>query len=201
MGCNCNKKKNSPVIEGLQKVATATAQGALNSMVSIVDQEFEMIVYMHPNKGQHPVIGPATRNNYGFRAGGGSERFLVHRSDIAASPGYFQIVSAVPAAPKIVAPPPPPPVSLVEPKEDLGEPRESIANDIKVDIIDSVRFDLQLLPGATPNLARNLSDANLRTPKDILAAGIDGLKTVKGIGDSKAEAIYIYVKDRYTEDN
>jgi len=202
MGCNCKKgTKNPNVADVLQSIAQGTAANGTAKEMNIVDQDFEMVIYMHPNRGQHTVMGPATGNNYGFRGGSGQERFLVHRADIAAAPGFFQIVSKVPSAPRVIAAPPLPP----EPVEKSSPPPRPVPlsavvdEDDKVDIIDSVRFDLQLLPGVTPKIAKGLSDANLKTPKDILSAGVAGLQEIKWVGEARAEAIYAYVNERYSK--
>jgi hypothetical protein len=86
-------------------------QGVKNQMN---DNDVEMARYMHPNRGQHPVYGIGTGKFYGHRAGGGIEKFLVHRADIAAQPQYYHIVQPIPTAPRqpVQMPPPPAPVEL-----------------------------------------------------------------------------------------
>ena len=75
------------------------------------DQDFVLIRYIHPNRGQHPVVGPATRTNYGMRAFG--DEFLVQRKDVEAVRHLFEELRQTPV-PVPVMPPPttPPPTSL-----------------------------------------------------------------------------------------
>jgi glycosyltransferase involved in cell wall biosynthesis len=75
------------------------------------DNDLVLIVYMHPNIGQHSVVGNSTKKFYGYRGRG--EEFLVHRADIAARPKVFVPIEV---APVIDEPPPviPPPPKAIE---------------------------------------------------------------------------------------
>lgn len=86
MGCGCSQDKvnilhSATRNPGVQ--ATSLNEGALN----MSDSSFVMIKYLHPNSGQHRVIGPTTQTDYGYRGGG--ETFLVHISDVNANPNLF----------------------------------------------------------------------------------------------------------------
>lgn len=186
------------------------------------DNDVEMVRYMHPNRGQHPVYGLATKKFYGMRAGGGTETFLVHRADIAAAPHYYHMVAPIPTAPRkeIVAPPPPAKLREVPPpqqdtivvkdtiKVEFEVPEgATVRDDGVVEIpqdpdpmkraLDHARFDLQLLPGATPEIIRGLADHNLNSVEKILNGGVDALKDVKGIGPVRAAIIFGYVKENF----
>jgi predicted flap endonuclease-1-like 5' DNA nuclease len=81
------------------------------------DSEFKLCQYLHPNRGQHPVIGGAVFANripelqmigareggfkihYGFRGGG--EKFLVHVEDIKMAPHLFRAVEMPPQPPPV----------------------------------------------------------------------------------------------------
>lgn len=206
MACNCKGgKAPSAPPNGLVQSSVQESAARLNSM-SITDSDFEMVTYMHPNKGQHPVYGGATGRSYGFRAGGGSETFLVHRSDIAASPNYFIVAAKTPSPPKVEIQPPAPPVPIVEPKvatiEEpvrIEEPRvsptaEAIA---KKRAMNQLKFDLQLLPGVTPAMAKSMIASGLITPEKIIEAGVSGLEEVKFLGEKRARAIFDYVNENY----
>lgn len=170
------------------------------------DGEMDMVRYMHPNRGDHPVYGVVTRKFYGNRRGAGVETFLVHRSDIAAQPHYFVVVSAetAPPAPAVKPPPPPQPLSgpvemtppvVVEEKEVLAG--ETPPPEVARRVLNDAKFDLQTLPGVTPAIARAMAGASLVSAERILETGTDGLLKVKGIGQMKAEMILAYIKDNF----
>ena len=98
--------------------------------------DFVLILYTHPNKGDHPVIGSSLfqdpiagismtrtreghRINYGHQPGGGQVRFRVHRRDAQANP-YFVPVSQAQTMGVMEAvaqaPPPPAPVDKQPPQ-------------------------------------------------------------------------------------
>jgi predicted flap endonuclease-1-like 5' DNA nuclease len=56
-------------------------------------------------------------------------------------------------------------------------------------------FDLQTLPGVTPQIAMGLQALGAHTPEDVVNLGVDGLRRIKGIGDKRAEAIIAYIQD------
>lgn len=107
-------------------------------MLRAEDKDFILCLYMHPNRGSHPVIGAAVfserflpnmsrvRNgysiNYGYHPGGGEDRFLVHREDVHAAPHWFkaaeEMVSGIINLPRRQAPMPPPPTRIAPAAED-----------------------------------------------------------------------------------
>lgn len=75
------------------------------------DAEYVLAKYIHPNVGQHPVIGVETKIRYGFRGGG--EIFLVHKKDLTAQPHLFSVIDTAPTPIEptpVVAPPAPEPL-------------------------------------------------------------------------------------------
>lgn len=209
MPCNCGGKsksrpKSAIAPEPNAQMARMEALSAPQTRsTEMVDSDLDMVTYMHPNRGQHPVYGAATKTFYGFRAGGGIERFLVHRRDIAANPQYFQVLSRVPTAPRVPVPEPTAPALVTDaepPPEIMAVPvetEEEVIQEIQERVLDNARFDLQLLPGVTDSIAKGMADAGLNTPKAILDAGVRALFDVHGIGPARAKAIYEYVKDRF----
>jgi len=104
--------------------------------LALLDEQFQMVVYNHPNRGQHTVIGsavferraegvhmirnhagPGFRIHYGWRGGG--EKFLAHIEDIRIAPHLFTPIESRPAAPKVEKKAPAPPTSLAEPPEEV----------------------------------------------------------------------------------
>lgn len=84
-----------------------------------------------------------------------------------------------------------------QPADDWDDFEDSlVAPEVQQAVLDA-NFDLQLLPGVTPSIERGLKAAGLDSPNAILKAGVAGLTQVKFVGESKAEAIYTYVKERY----
>lgn len=90
MGCNC-PGKNQYVMPEVKRAyvpqATNMPQGG-----ELVDDDFILIQYAHPNIGEHRVVGNATNTDYGFRGGGA--RFLVHKKDVELAPHLFIPVEA-----------------------------------------------------------------------------------------------------------
>jgi len=195
MACNCKGgKAPSTPLNGV--VQSSTAQESTARLSMNADSDYEMVKYTHPNRGQHPVIGAATGNSYGFRSGGGSETFLVHRSDIGASPNFFTIASKVPSPPVVEVKPLAPPVSIVEPVEEDEKGIDPVASARKL-AMNQVKFDLQGLPGVTPAIAKSMISAGLLTPEKIIETGALGLEQVKFVGEKRAKAIFDYVNENY----
>lgn len=220
MGCGCKGGK-AQVISTANTPAGITSSEMLSSSsasarmaMSIADSDYEMIEYIHPNRGEHPVVGHSTGKQYGFRAGDGQEKFLVHRADIAASPAFFKVVSKIPAAPREEIVVPPPPTSIIEP--EVTEAIEPPATPAELEQIDASRkvlskppkaiakkalnqakFDLQLLPGVTPNIAKSLIRAGLISPKAIIDGGPETLERAKYVGEVRAKLIFEYVTENY----
>jgi len=183
------------------------------------DNDFILVEYTHPNRGQHRVIGAITKNAYGFRGGG--ERFLVHKDDVAAHPQYFrpvqEVMTKVPLPSHIQETPPPPPVFKAGANEEAIVKVEETVKASVVDVFAALdehpvpvetqvntlatsTFDLQALPGVTPAIEVGLKQRGLNTPDAILEAGVAGLEKVKYVGEAKARMIYEYVAERYTQD-
>jgi glycosyltransferase involved in cell wall biosynthesis len=99
-------------------------QGSEEKKVMFSDESLIKCEYMHPNRGQHSVIGAATRTKYGQRAGG--DVFFVHRDDVAAQPMYFRPIQLdnISVPQPTVAPPPPPPSVVVNPAQPASAPVE-----------------------------------------------------------------------------
>jgi hypothetical protein len=179
-------------------------------VATVSDKDFILCRYMSPNIGDHLVTGPHpfTREivgvpmirkggyyfiNYQHRAGGGTDKFLVHREDIRAAPHIFQeLVSTV--VETVAPPPPPPPVSIpnapaAEPapaassEEVTAPPRPEPPPDATVpDIATGLKkraekkpdplFELQKLPGCTADIAKWLVEEHgVQLPGDILELG------------------------------
>ena len=74
------------------------------------DDDFVMVLYVHPNRGNHHVIGAKTKTKYGYRGGG--SKFLVHREDIEAQPHLFEPIGTEAVVPKKTVTPTTPPVAI-----------------------------------------------------------------------------------------
>lgn len=156
----------------------------------MADSDMVMIVYTHPNRGRHRVIGTATRTDYGYRKGG--EQFLVKQLDVRTQPHLFRPIEQIRnAAPTGVGTPPPAPVPVgsdeptpsLEPPEPGGAETETAAG-----------LDLQALPGVSKTLARKLKAQGIQTVDDILALGEEGLMEA-GAAPSKAPIIIQSVRE------
>ncbi len=90
--CGCTEPKRKTISP--QQVAAGNGNGT-DAMVRIE--------YVGP-AGQHPVVGTATRQNYGRRAGG--DTFYVYAKDQADTPERFVIIADLA---QVIAPTPVPP--------------------------------------------------------------------------------------------
>jgi glycosyltransferase involved in cell wall biosynthesis len=165
------------------------------------DNDFILISYNHPNLGQHRVVGASTKTNYGYRGGGGSERFYVHRSDIAANPKLFVPVAANPVI-GLKVETPPAPAALVEtipnnpePIPNNPEPKDVEAEKpyVRMGIKDTI--DLQQIPGISGVITKELNLIGIHTAEELKMLSIEELMTVKGIGRNKALIIKEYLDE------
>jgi glycosyltransferase involved in cell wall biosynthesis len=169
------------------------------------DDNFVLVLYDHPNRGGHRVVGQATKTDYGYRAGG--EQFYVHKDDVTVQPHIFSMIEEAP--PKLetrpVAPPPPPPAPAAPPpppqpeKEALPflepeqpepeiEPKEAPAGDEP--------FDLQLVPGINAPVAAQLNAAGVHTLNQLIAVPNEDLVEFKGIGEKTAASIKMFAEKK-----
>ncbi len=172
MGCGCRGgSKNAGAGQVLSSQA-AFAQLGAQEQTKAMDENFIMVRYLHPNKGQHMVVGASTKTRYGYRAGGDS--FLVHKDDVNGQPHLYEPIGAAPRAP---APPPaapmPAPISTFS-----GKPSEA-----------SMAVSLQSLPGVTPEIEAQLKDLGRTSLADVKAMTLNQWMRIKGVGKTKGEAI------------
>lgn len=132
------------------------------------DEEFVLTLYLHPNRGQHHVIGGATGFNYGYRAGG--DKFLVHVRDIVSQPNLFQRITV--SIPKEVKVEPPKPKAIEVVNEESEED-----------------FDLQKIAGVSGSIAQNLNAAGIHSVRELANIDKNLLMQIKGIAERRADAI------------
>jgi hypothetical protein len=190
VGCRCkDKKKSRPTPLAIPAGTTAKTNGSED----LVDNDFVMCKYIHPNRGQHQVIGAATKTIYGHR-GGGAE-FLVHKDDIAAQPHIFQAIEGHVQPLPMPSKPPNEPVPLSDVVEIRAQPPAKPGflevaideDEVPVTVIPS--SELQLLPGITGEMAEELIAKGVTTRDQVADLGIEGLTSIRGIGAVKAEKI------------
>jgi glycosyltransferase involved in cell wall biosynthesis len=193
----------------------ATRQQTTNNLT---DADFVKAKYMHPNRGQHRVIGSTlfpTRFeglnmidkgdgfaiDYGYRAGG--DTFLIHRADHELQAHLFHILEEripTPATPRGDLPPPPStpiPSHLEEIAQAASEVTDKTAADVFESIVETVSkeppsmqgFDPQTLPGITAEIAQQFEADGIASISEIVELGVEGLQKYKGIGAVKAQRI------------
>ena len=152
---------------------------------TVLDNNYKLVTYTHPNIGRHSVTGSVTRTRYGYHRGGGAERFMVHVDDIKASPHLFVVVddsvkrpapvkNNAPKAPRVTSAP------------VTSKPKRQVAS-----------FSLTDIDGVGSAAARSLKDSGYATVDAIIGATIEELSSVKYIGADKAAAIKKYVEEKY----
>src|SRR3990172_7376245 len=136
----------------------------------------------------------------------------VFRDPSRFQPVEERVVEPPPAGPKVTLPPVPI-VESIQPiiKEDPGVteiiewihpdgtrfvplPPESLDQTTIVLVEEKApAFDFQILPGVNAKIAAELEVLGLESREDILKFGVEGLATVKGIGEKKARKIVEYL--------
>ncbi len=88
----------------------------------VLDTDMIEVKYMSANKGNHHVIGMATKTRYGYRAGGAI--LIIHRDDLDAQPHLFRETMQNVPAPVESTPvtEPPVPVAPIMPPEPEAPP-------------------------------------------------------------------------------
>lgn len=173
--CNCGGK---PVVTRVQVNERPPVQKD-NDMLNqrTADNDFVLIYYNHPNKGQHKVVGYVTRTNYGYRAGG--DKFYVNRKDIAAQPNLFQFIEQTVNIPVEVKPVPPP----------------EAVKEVVMNIMEIEGIPLDTVPGITPSIRAQLNASGVHSLEELIDFGEEGLISLKGVGKSRATTIYAFAKD------
>jgi hypothetical protein len=172
MGCNCGKGQTD--VRPITNERIEQLQQSQMRVKTMQDSEFLLVDYLHPNRGQHRVMGGATGIDYNYRSGG--DRFLVHRLDVAATPHLYRVVehTATPVQGPGVAPTP---VSLA------STPTEQ-------EMANSAEYDLQGIAGISPSIQHQLNASGVHTLKDLLDFGVKNMvERIKGVGTTRAEAI------------
>jgi len=86
VGCNCGKPISRVTKAHARLMRPEEIIGVQKALDT--DEKFVLVKYLHPNRGNHHVIGSSTKTKYGYRAGGNV--FLVHIDDINAQPHLFE---------------------------------------------------------------------------------------------------------------
>jgi glycosyltransferase involved in cell wall biosynthesis len=148
--------------------------------ITMNDSDYVLIVYMHPNRGEHKVIGPATGIDYGYRCGG--EQFLVSLKDVKLSEYLFQRIDIRPIAVQERREEPVP-VPAVLQKAVQPPPMPVIPQMNKED------FDMQLIAGLSPAMADQLAEIGVDDPEKLVNLGKMRLMALRGIGEKRADLI------------
>lgn len=203
MGCGCRKEKTvAPTMPQTQSGYPASSQvvpQSARSLTIMSDEDFVLVHYNHPNRGEHSVFGAATGKDYGRRSGG--ERLLVHKADIAAFPHIFIPVEQKQLPPNPVVkiqrdtpPPPSPPVSNDKPEKapahelSVSEPEEQdVANE---------QYDFQLIPGISSSIATQLNARGVYTLYDLIKFGKKNMMKIKGVADAKADLMLGFAREK-----
>lgn len=209
---SCGGKKNKTVSTPAQYQSMV----AERERILMNDNDYVLVLYTHPNRGKHGVIGMGTKKNYGYRSGG--DQFLVHKNDVAAQPQYFRVIQSAEqvkiSQPTPSTPPPPQPISKPPEQKKVTIPPSMVDELYDKESLDRISemvvqsskpknmVDLGALPGVTPAIEKNLRDAGIVTIEDFQEKGVDGLVKVKYVGEARAEAIMAYIASlEVTEDD
>lgn len=179
MPCGCSGgRQPSPTVS--QRIPNASA--AQESYKAMNDENMVLVVYTHPNRGQHKVIGPVTRTNYGYRGGG--NRFYVDKRDIAAAPHLFQPIQQVEQAVAAVQQKPveevkaPEKITEAEAQPEKPKPQPKKQIETLVDV-----------QGISQRIAMKLNEIGIHTVEDLIAADLETLYKVEGVGKSRLKAM------------
>jgi hypothetical protein len=150
------------------------------------DADFQIVLYNHPNKGDHVVVGPSTGINYGYRSGG--DKFLVHNADISLMPQLFIQLNNIALsqhAPVEAIVPPPAPVAIRNEPAPLPELK---------------KFNINAVPGITPEIAGKLSAMGYDSEDKFMEIDEEVLKFIDEISPTRSRIILAFV-DQMKEKN
>lgn len=205
MGCNCpgSRAKTASIpqqrfIGGRNRMSAmeGTAMATQN-----IDDSMVLVLYDSPNRGQHKVVGAATGMRYGHHGGG--DRFLVHKRDIAAQPNLYRVVDAEIPMPKVVktqvikAPKPITTTPIVA-EEELGVEEKPIVPEGDLSLPPVSLNDLSTIAGLSPAIEQQLNEMGVFDFQGVYELGKGKLTRLKGVGPSRADAIYTFVQ-KYIE--
>jgi len=168
VGCGCrggNAQARTVQASAPLRLLSSTQE----AQTQMADSEVVLVRYLHPNRGQHKVVGAVTKTMYGFRAGG--DTFLVRKPDVAGQPHLFSAIErppvrVIPARPALPAPPVP---------LEVPVPR--------------VAFDPRSVAGVTDDLVRQLTDRGIVTLSQMKAMAAADWTALKGVGKKRADTI------------
>lgn len=199
----CGKKvANAPVFAPLGQSGPSARRVA---MERAQDDDFVLVKYLSPNRGNHPVVGHVTQQPYGYRKGG--DQFLVHKTDVWLGgdpnlqrigpfepiPREIKVAVQTPAQkkkgvapPQRIAPASPSQPSPARVLEPLPEPEEPALDE---------PLDLQTIPGLTAQIAAQLEAQGVTTQAGILELGRTGLQALRGCGEVRADMIVGFLEE------
>jgi len=176
MPCNCSGSRK-PTPGSLKIIASGNQKDA-----EMTDTEMVLIRYASGNRGEHKVVG-ANNKFYGYRKGG--DTFLVLKSDQKLWPHLF--------IPEAVTKPPSEPIAPSRPVQPEPVAPEEVPALLMV-TDPQAEIDMQTVPGVTPRIAEILDQMAVKSLNDLFTLGFSGLKQIRGVGESRAEAIMDWVE-------
>ena len=150
------------------------------------------------------------RMDYGYRAGGGIEKLLVHVSDIERAPAWFRRLE-IPVEAQVVprqrpAGQPPAPRQIaahdIESAPTPAPPKPNVVHALETERPKhggNGELDLQTLPGITNEIAAQMTARGWNTVQEISLAGEEGLQSLRGVGSVKAERIMSAIHEMQDE--
>lgn len=158
---------------------------------NIAANDYQMIELVDGNIGGHPIRGPQTKIDYGYRAHG--DQFLMHVKDIELIPHedgklgqkihILTYVGTQEAPQRTVQ------VEVdrtnVQPDNKLDETEKVTLQ--KTEVFAEDESELSQLKGLSPTLVTALEKQGVISLNDLLRFGTENLITIKGIGERKAQ--------------
>jgi glycosyltransferase involved in cell wall biosynthesis len=171
---------------GQKRVTVSVPINTSSKSETLTDNDMVLITYENPNRGMHKVVGTQTKIVYGYRQGGGAERFYVHKSDMTARPDWFRPYEQLIVRQEVPLPSQPVAIGNLDflktrPASESSGPGQ----------ISFKPADLQSLPGVTDKIAEELHKLGIKTWDDVVEFGEEGLVKIEGIGQKRASNIYV----------
>lgn len=187
MPCNCGNRNTVKPMSNATRVSQAQTLSSQEKTMS--DSDMVLCLYDSPNRGDHRVIGPTTRTDYGYRNGG--SRFYVYKQDIAAQPDLFKPIKIEQESVEKEVEDTPPPVRV----ESAPVVEQPISEPI-TEQPTSVEDDFQTIPGISAIHTQMLNAAGVHTFDELIAFGADNLVKLKGIGEKRAELVIEFARKK-----
>jgi predicted flap endonuclease-1-like 5' DNA nuclease len=220
--CNCKSKTVISSAPPAERIAAGNMAMRSEGDIPMSDNSIVLVRLVDNNRAMHQIHGAVVFEHqpsgvssvrtgggykiaYGYHADG--DMFYIHVEDFKHMLQIFQLVqNAPPPQPqpepaKVAEVPAPTPVAVsgdapepIAPPKRGRKPKPPAVDEKEIPVIVKKRFDLQTIPGVGPAFAQKMTERGMTTPEMIKLAGVEGLLSIHGMTNERADLILQYLK-------